>query len=37
MRSGLWFSFGIVLAVTVALVWRHLAGPWIIALFARGD
>lgn len=37
MRSGLWFSFGLVIAIAVVLVWRYLAGPWIIYLFSRGD
>lgn len=37
MRSGLYFGFGLVIATTLALVWRHLAGPWIIWAFSRGD
>lgn len=37
MKSGLWYAFGLVTAVTLTIVWRVLGGPWIRWLFSRGD
>ncbi len=35
MRSGMWFSFGLVLATTGAVLWSVLGGPWLRWLFHR--
>ena len=36
--SGLWYSFGLISAVTLALVWRsRLMGEFIQAWGSRGD
>lgn len=37
MHSGLWHSFGLVIAAAAVILWGKLGWPWLVWLFARGD
>lgn len=37
MKSGLWYSFGLVTASVAVVVWKLWAKPWARYAFSRGD